>query len=116
MANTTERRYVYGGLSFPPSTPSYANTSGYDDLNNLTVPTFQWIRAGYPEALIKPPILFSLVRRIRTIVSNVDSTWTLWARRARGQCDGSNVVYTGLQHAEKVFGVSVGRYRGRWVG
>jgi hypothetical protein len=44
----TGYRYLYGGFGFPPNTPGYANTSGYNDLYILTIPTFQWIRYGYP--------------------------------------------------------------------
>ncbi|KAH7118465.1 hypothetical protein EDB81DRAFT_892077 [Dactylonectria macrodidyma] len=34
--------YIYGGAGFPP------NTTGYDDIYILTIPSFQWIRGPYP--------------------------------------------------------------------
>ncbi|KAB5571722.1 hypothetical protein GE09DRAFT_1216339 [Coniochaeta sp. 2T2.1] len=34
--------YLYGGAAFPP------NTTGYDDIYILTIPSFQWIRGPYP--------------------------------------------------------------------
>ncbi|KAI5455986.1 hypothetical protein BGZ63DRAFT_367933 [Mariannaea sp. PMI_226] len=34
--------YIYGGFGFPP------NTTGYDDVYILTIPSFQWIRGPYP--------------------------------------------------------------------
>ncbi|KAK0703926.1 hypothetical protein B0T26DRAFT_744582 [Lasiosphaeria miniovina] len=32
--------YIYGGAGFPP------NTTGYDDIHILTIPSFQWIRGA----------------------------------------------------------------------
>ncbi|KAK4163993.1 hypothetical protein QBC43DRAFT_300683 [Cladorrhinum sp. PSN259] len=34
--------YIYGGYAFPPE------TTGYDDIYVLTIPSFQWIRGPYP--------------------------------------------------------------------
>ncbi|KAH7124849.1 hypothetical protein B0J13DRAFT_646745 [Dactylonectria estremocensis] len=34
--------YIYGGAGFPPE------TTGYDDIYILTIPSFQWIRGPYP--------------------------------------------------------------------
>ncbi|KAK4224471.1 hypothetical protein QBC38DRAFT_16208 [Podospora fimiseda] len=34
--------YIYGGYAFPP------DTTGYDDIYVLTIPSFQWIRGPYP--------------------------------------------------------------------
>ncbi|KAK3334200.1 hypothetical protein B0T19DRAFT_354427 [Cercophora scortea] len=34
--------YIYGGSGFPP------DTTGYDDIYILTIPSFQWIRGPYP--------------------------------------------------------------------
>ncbi|EWY81908.1 hypothetical protein FOYG_16114 [Fusarium oxysporum NRRL 32931] len=34
--------YIYGGGGFPP------DTTGYDDIYILTIPSFQWIRGPYP--------------------------------------------------------------------
>ena len=38
----TDSRYIYGGYGFPPE------TTGYDDIYVLTIPSFQWIRGPYP--------------------------------------------------------------------
>lgn len=38
----TDARYIYGGYGFPPE------TTGYDDIYILTIPSFQWIRGPYP--------------------------------------------------------------------
>ncbi|KAK1751333.1 hypothetical protein QBC47DRAFT_329977 [Echria macrotheca] len=34
--------YIYGGAGFPP------DTTGYDDIYILSIPSFQWIRGPYP--------------------------------------------------------------------
>ncbi|KAF4412470.1 Kelch repeat-containing protein [Colletotrichum fructicola] len=34
--------YIFGGAGFPP------DTTGYDDIYILTIPSFQWIRGPYP--------------------------------------------------------------------
>jgi len=39
---TSKPRYIYGGHAYPP------DTTGYDDIYILTIPSFQWIRGPYP--------------------------------------------------------------------